>query len=158
MPSSSSSPPPARPRPGRSHDMPGGRGRAMTGASGQVEIAGVVATPYYPRGESYPQTIAELAGKAILAACEDAGISVKQIDGFAYYSGAGAGYGQSMDTAEFMETLGIPEVTFSASLTSGGGGSAGSIGLARAAIVAGDANVVVTVMALQQAKQRLRGG
>jgi acetyl-CoA acetyltransferase len=127
----------------------------MTGASGQVAIAGVGATPYYPRGESYPQTITELAGKAILAACEDAGISVRQIDGFAYYSGAGAGYGQSMDTAEFMETLGIPEVTFTASLTSGGGGSAGSIGLARAAILAGDATHVVTVMALQQAKQRL---
>ena len=127
----------------------------MTAASGQVAIAGVGATPYYPRGESYQQTITELAGKAILAACEDAGISVSQIDGFAYYSGAGAGYGQSMDTAEFMETLGIPEVTFSASLTSGGGGSAGSIGLARAAILAGDATHVVTVMALQQARQRL---
>jgi acetyl-CoA acetyltransferase len=127
----------------------------MTGASGQVAIAGVGATPYYPRGESYPQTITELAGKAILAACEDAGISVKEIDGFAYYSSAGAGYGQSMDTAEFMETLGIPEVTFSATLTSGGGGSAGSIGLARAAILAGDATHVVTVMALQQARQRL---
>jgi acetyl-CoA acetyltransferase len=127
----------------------------MTGASGQVAIAGVGATPYYRRGESYPQTITELAGQAILAACEDAGISVTQIDGFAYYSGAGAGYGQSMDTAEFMETLGIPEVTFSASLTSGGGGSAGSIGLARAAILAGDATYVVTVMALQQARQRL---
>lgn len=60
-----------------------------------------------------------------------------------------------MDTAEFMETLGIPEVTFSAALTSGGGGSAGAIGLARAAILAGDATVVVTVMALRQDKQRL---
>ncbi|MWA00853.1 thiolase [Actinomadura sp. LD22] len=121
----------------------------------QVAIVGVGATPYYPRGQSVPQTITELAGKAILAACEDAGLSVKDIDGFAYYSGAGAGYGSQMDTAEFMETLGIPEVTFSAALTSGGGGSAGSIGLARAAILAGDATVVVTVMALQQARQRL---
>ena len=124
-------------------------------ATAQVAIAGVGATPYYRRGESYPQTITELAGKAILAACEDAGIPVTAIDGFAYYSGAGAGYGQSMDTAEFMETLGIPEVTFTATLTSGGGGSAGSIGLARAAILAGDATHVVTVMALQQARQRL---
>lgn len=127
----------------------------MTRAAAQVAIAGVGATPYYRRGESYPQTITELAGKAILAACEDAGIPVTAIDGFAYYSGAGAGYGQSMDTAEFMETLGIPEVTFTATLTSGGGGSAGSIGLARAAILAGDATHVVTVMALQQARQRL---
>jgi acetyl-CoA acetyltransferase len=60
-----------------------------------------------------------------------------------------------MDTATFMETLGIPEVTFTAALTTGGGGSAGAIGLARAALVAGDATYVVTVMALQQAKQRL---
>lgn len=120
-----------------------------------VAVVGVGATPYYRRGESWPQTITELAGKAILAACEDAGISVSQLDGFAYYSNAGAGYGESMDTASFMETLGIDEVTFSASLTSGGGGSAGAVGLARAAILAGDATYVVTVMALQQAKQRL---
>jgi acetyl-CoA acetyltransferase len=120
-----------------------------------VAIVGVGATPYLKRGESWPQTITELAGKAILAACDDAGLRVTDIDGFAYYSGAGAGYTDKFDTAFFMETLGIPEVTFSAALTSGGGGSAGSIGLARAAIIAGDANVCVTVMALQQRKQRL---
>jgi acetyl-CoA acetyltransferase len=118
-------------------------------------IVGVGTTPYYRRGGSWPQTITQLAGQAILAACADAGLSVKDIDGFAYYSTAGAGYADKFDTALFMETLGIPEVTFSATLTSGGGGSAGSIGLARAAILAGDANVVVTVMALQQKKQRL---
>ncbi|MFD5810265.1 thiolase C-terminal domain-containing protein [Rhodococcus aetherivorans] len=127
----------------------------MSNGLRDVAIVGVGATPYYKRGGSAPQTITELAGKAILAACEDAGISVKEIDGFAYYSGAGAGYGAKMDTADFMETLGIPEVTFTASLTSGGGGSAGAIGLARAAIVAGDATTVVTVMALQQDQQRL---
>jgi acetyl-CoA acetyltransferase len=124
----------------------------MTGTR-DVAIVGVGATEYYKRGRSWPRTITQLAGSAILAACEDAGLSVTDIDGFAYYSGAGAGYGQAMDTADFMETLGIPEVTFTAALTSGGGGAAGSIGLARAAIVAGDANVVVTVMALQQARQ-----
>jgi acetyl-CoA acetyltransferase len=127
----------------------------LVSSTQQVAVVGVGATPYYRRGESAPQTITQLAGTAIIAACEDAGLSVTDIDGFAYYSGAGAGYGEQMDTAEFMETLGIPEVTFSAALTSGGGGSAGSIGLARAAILAGDATVVVTVMALQQAKQRL---
>jgi acetyl-CoA acetyltransferase len=123
--------------------------------SPDVAIVGVGSTPYYKRGGSAPQSILELAGKAILAACEDAGLSAEDIDGFAYYSSAGAGYGQKLDTAEFMETLGIPEVRFSASLTSGGGGAAGSVGLARAAIVAGDASVVVTVMALQQQVQRL---
>ncbi|WP_262058786.1 thiolase C-terminal domain-containing protein [Streptomyces sp. STR69] len=120
-----------------------------------VAIVGVGATPYYRRGESADKSITHLAGEAILAACADAGLSVKEIDGFAYYSGAGAGYGDKMESVDFMETLGIPEVRFSASLTNGGGGSAGSIGLARAAIVAGDASVVVTVMALQQQRQRL---
>jgi acetyl-CoA acetyltransferase len=120
-----------------------------------VAIVGVGATEYYKRGQSWPRTITELAGSAILAACEDAGLTVRDIDGFAYYSTAGAGYGDSLDSAEFMETLGIPEITFSATLTSGGGGAAGSVGLARAAIVSGDANVVVTVMALQQSRHRL---
>ncbi|GAC1402060.1 MAG: lipid-transfer protein [Mycobacterium sp.] len=120
-----------------------------------VAIVGIGATPYYKRGESLPKTTYELAGEAILAACADAGLSVRDIDGFAYYSGASAGYTEKMDTGDFMETLGIPEVRFTAALTAGGGGSAGAIGLARAAIVAGDASVVVTLMALQQSKQRL---
>jgi hypothetical protein len=119
-----------------------------------VAIVGVGAKDYYRRGESWPRTVTELAGSAILAACEDAGLSARDIDGFAYSSGAKSGDAENLDTA-FMETLGIPEVTFSAALTSGGG-SAGAIGLARAAIVAGDANVVVTVMALQQAARRGR--
>lgn len=126
----------------------------MTGLR-DVAIVGIGATPYYRRGESAGRSITRLAGEAILAACADAGLSVREIDGFAYYSGAGAGYGDRMESVDFMETLGIPEVRFSATLTSGGGGSAGAIGLARAAIVAGDASVVVTVMALQQQKQRL---
>jgi len=120
-----------------------------------VAIVGVGATPYYKRGGSASRSINELAAEAILAACEDAGISVKEIDGFAYYSGAGAGYGGKLETGEFVEMLGIPEVRFTASLTAGGGGSAGSVGLARAAIVAGDANVVVSFMALKQDAVRL---
>ena len=121
----------------------------------KTAIVGVGATPYYLRGTSVPRTIYEMAGDAIMGACEDAGINVKDIDGFAYYSGANAGYTDKMDTADFMEMLGIPEVTFTAALTSGGGGCAGAAGLATAAIVSGQATYVVTVMALQQDKQRL---
>lgn len=121
----------------------------------KTAIAGIGATPYYVRGQSYPRTINEMIGTAILAACDDAGINVKQIDGFAYYGSATAGYTDKMDTASIMEMLGIPEIGFTATLTSGGGGSAGGAGLATAAIMNGDATYVVTVMALQQAKQRL---
>src|SRR5271166_5379334 len=98
-----------RPFPPKSPDLMGD----STGLR-DVAIVGVGATPYYKRGESIPRTITELAGEAILAACADAGLSVREIDGFAYYSGATAGYTDKMDTADFMETLGIPEVTFTA--------------------------------------------
>ncbi|CAA0137589.1 Uncharacterised protein [Mycolicibacterium vanbaalenii] len=126
----------------------------MTGLR-DVAIVGAGTTKYYRRGESVPRTTNEMACEAILNACADAGLSVRDIDGFAYYSGASAGYTGKLDTADFMEILGIPEVRFTASLTSGGGGSAGAIDLARAAIVSGNARVVVTVMALQQSAQRL---
>jgi acetyl-CoA acetyltransferase len=121
----------------------------------KTAIVGIGYTPYYVRGQSYPQTINELAGIAILNACEDAGINVKQIDGFAYYSGAGAGYTDKFDTASLMETLGIPEVGFTATLTSGGGGMAGAAGLAAAGLMNEDCTYAVTVMALQQYRSRL---
>jgi acetyl-CoA acetyltransferase len=122
---------------------------ADTGAR-DVAIAGIGATPYYKRGETADKSITQLAGEAILAACADAGLSVADVDGLAFYSLARAGYGEQMEAGELVETLGIRELKFSAALTGGGGGSAGAIGLARAAIVAGDATAVVTVMALQQ--------
>lgn len=109
----------------------------------QTAIVGVGSTPYYRRGQSLPQTKLELACKAIIAACDDAGLSVKDVDGFAYYSGG-------FDTALIAQMLGIPEVKFTATLTGGGGGAAASVGLASAAIVSGQAEVVVSLMTLQQ--------
>jgi len=120
-------------------------------------IVGIGATPYYPRGHSWPQTVEQLASRAMVAACEDAGLNIRDIDGFAYYSHASAGYAGKFDTATFMEELGIREVGFTATLTSGGGGSAGAAGLATAAIMNGDAKYVITVMALQQLPQRRLG-
>jgi len=109
----------------------------------RTAIVGIGATPYYKRGASLPQTKIELACKAILAACEDAGLSVTDVDGFAYYSGG-------FDTSLIAQTLGIPEIKFTATLTGGGGGSAGSVGLAASAVVSGHAEVVVSLMTLQQ--------
>jgi acetyl-CoA acetyltransferase len=113
----------------------------------RTAIVGVGATPYYKRGRSAPQTLEELVGKAILAAADDAGLKVSDIDGFAYFAGG-------FDTPALMETLGIPEVRYTATLTGTGGGSAGSIGLAASAIVSGMADVVVCVGAVQQAAIR----
>jgi acetyl-CoA acetyltransferase len=113
----------------------------------RTAIVGLGSTPYYRRGRSVPQTLDELVGKAILAALDDAGLTPADVDGFAYFAGG-------FDTPMLMETLGIPEVRFSATLTGTGGGSAGCIGLAAAAIVAGQADVVVCVGANQQGAQR----
>jgi len=113
----------------------------------KTAIAGVGATPYYRRGGSDPQTLEELVGKAILAALDDCGLKTRDVDGFAYFAGG-------FDTGYLMETLGIPEVRFTASLTGTGGGSAGSVGLAAAAVVSGMADVVVCVGANKQGAQR----
>lgn len=123
----------------------------------KTAIVGVGATDYYRRGQSYPRTINDMAGEAILKACADAGISVKDIDGFAYYSTAGAGYVDKFDTGSLMETLGMPNVSFTATLTSGGGGCPGAIGLATAGLMNEDCRYAVTVMALQQLPQHRLG-
>ncbi len=116
----------------------------------QAAVVGVGATPYYKRGKSYPETELSMACTAVLAALDDAGLTVADLDGFAIYS-------QSCDPAEVASVLGVPEVRFAASLTSGGGGCAGALGLAAAAIHGGMANVCVTLMTLQQLNKRLGG-
>lgn len=116
----------------------------------KTAVVGVGATPYYRRGQSLPETELSMACTAILGALDDAGLTVNDLDGFAIYS-------NSCDPAEVGATLGVPEIRFAASLTSGGGGAAGSLGLAAAAITSGQAEVVVSLMTLQQATKRLGG-
>jgi acetyl-CoA acetyltransferase len=116
----------------------------------QTAVVGIGATPYYKRGQSLPHTPLSMACDAIVGALEDAGLTVQDLDGFAIYS-------NSVDPAEVASVLGVPEVRFAATLTSGGGGSAGSLGLAAAAIHSGMAEVVVSVMTLQQVNVRLGG-
>ena len=52
----------------------------------QAAVVGVGATQYYKRGRSLPQTPFEMAGKAMLGALEDAGLTVADVDGLALYS------------------------------------------------------------------------
>src|SRR6201985_807852 len=116
----------------------------------QTAVVGVGATPYYRRGQSVPETELSMACTAILAALEDAGLTIQDLDGFAIYS-------NSCDPATVGAVLGVPEVRFAATLTSGGGGAAGPLGRAAAAITSGQADVVVSLMTLQQAAKRLGG-
>ena len=114
-------------------------------------VVGVGATDYYRRGQSVPQTTMEMAIKATKAALDDAGLLPGDIDGFALYSMA------PVDPGAMAKEMGVGEVGFAATLTSGGGGAAASVGLAAAAIVAGMADVVVSLMTLQQAGTRFGG-
>ena len=113
----------------------------------ETAIAGVGATPYYFRGESVPQTLYELIGKAVLAAVEDAGLTIKDVDGLAFYA---AGFEPGLIT----EMLGIPEIGFSSVVSSGGNGSAGVLDLAAMAVETGRAKHVVCIGACQQSKHR----
>jgi acetyl-CoA acetyltransferase len=109
----------------------------------RTAIAGIGATPYYRRGGSAPQTRYELVAKALLAAVADAGLTVDDVDGLAFYAGG-------LDPAVLNEMLGIPELRFSAVVSGGGNGSAGTIDLAAMAIESGRARVVVCVGVCQQ--------
>ena len=82
----------------------------------KTAVVGVGSTPYYKRGQSVPETELSMACTAILAALDDAGLTVKDLDGFAIYS-------SSCDPATVGAVLGVDEIRFAATLTSGGAGS-----------------------------------
>jgi acetyl-CoA acetyltransferase len=133
---------PCSDRPGRFEDAP------QVSCRGGAALVGIGRTEYFRRGHSHPRTALEMAATAILAALSDAGLSIEDLDGFAYHSGG-------LETALLAQWLGLPDVRFSASVTGGGNGTAGSVGLAAAAITSGMASVVVSVTSLQQRDHRL---
>lgn len=112
----------------------------------KTAIVGVGRTPFYRRGQSLPQTRMELGARAILAALADAGLTVRDVDGFSQYA-----VHHGLDVNSLARMIGVPEVIFSAGVTGGGNGYTGSIILAADAITAGSASVVVCFKALQQA-------
>ncbi|MDO8389497.1 MAG: thiolase [Actinomycetota bacterium] len=116
----------------------------------KAAIVGVGATPYFKRGQSYPESELSMACSAILAALDDAGLTIKDLDGFSIYS-------SSCDPATVGAELGVPEIRWATTTTSGGGGCAGALGVAAAAIDGGMATTVVTLMTLQQLNKRLGG-
>ena len=111
---------------------------------GAVAVAGIGETPYYKHGQS-PDPEFTLALKAILRACEDAGIAPRAIDGFASYSN------DRNEPSRIAAALGLPELRFSnMQWGGGGGGGAAAVGNAAAAIATGMADCVVVFRALAQ--------
>ena len=111
---------------------------------GKVAVVGVGETTYYKHGQSAdPEFVLVL--KAILAACADAGLDPKDVDGFCSYSN------DRNDPPRLANALGIPELRYSnMQWTSGGGGAAAAVQNAAGAIVAGSAEVVVAYRGLAQ--------
>ena len=68
-----------------------------TALRGATAIVGLGQTPYYKRGQS-PDDEVTLCLKAIVAACEDAGVRPDDVDGFVSY-GADHCSGPSLMTA-----------------------------------------------------------
>ncbi|HEX5816218.1 MAG TPA: acetyl-CoA acetyltransferase [Methylomirabilota bacterium] len=111
---------------------------------GRVAVVGIGETDYYKHGQA-PESEVALALRAILRACEDAGLDPRTIDGFASYSN------DRNDPSRLAAALGLPELRFS-NMQWGGGGGGGSaaVGNAAAAIAAGYADCVVVFRALAQ--------
>lgn len=110
---------------------------------GATAIAGIGQTPHYKRGTA-GEPSGKLALRAIVDACVDAGIEPSEVDGFVSY-GAERNDGQKL-----MRALGTRELRFGALVWTHGGGIPGALGLAAAAIVSGQADVVVVYRAMSE--------
>ena len=122
----------------------------MSGFRGSAAVVGIGQTPYYKRGTS-PDPEMKLCLRAIVAACEDAGIDPTEIDGF-------VSYGSEKNTGQkLLPALGTRQLRFAALAWTHGGGIPGAVGIAASAIYAGQAEVVVVYRAMAEgSNQRLQ--
>jgi acetyl-CoA acetyltransferase len=111
---------------------------------GRVAIVGIGETPYYKHGAS-PDPEFKLVLKAVLAACADAGIDARRIDGFATYAN------DRSDPSRLAAALGLPLLrTATMQAGGGGGGCCAAVANGAAAIAAGLAECVVVYRGLAQ--------
>ena len=111
---------------------------------GRVAVVGIGETAYHRHGRS-PDAEFKLALKAVLAACADAGLDPRAVDGFASYSN------DRSEASRLAAALGIRELR-SATMQwgGGGGGCCAAVANGAAAITAGLADCVVVFRALAQ--------
>jgi acetyl-CoA acetyltransferase len=116
---------------------------------GKAAVVGIGQLPWYKRGTA-PEPESKLALRAVVAAAEDAGMDVRDIDGFTSW-GSERNAGRHL-----MSALGLRELRFSALVWTHGGGSAGAVGLAAMAVATGQANAVVVLRAMAETDARTR--
>ena len=91
------------------------------------------------------------AATAILAALDDAGLSITDVDGIARFDI------ENVNELQLVYGMGIPHLRFFAGVPSGGGAVAGTLVLAAMAVATGQANVVVCYRARNRGKQSSHG-
>jgi acetyl-CoA acetyltransferase len=111
---------------------------------GRTAIVGLGETRYYKRGAA-PDPEFKMTLEAIQLAAEDAGIDVRDIDGFASFSN------DRNDPPRIASALGSKSVGFSNMFWGGGGGGgSGAVGNAAAAVAAGYCDIAVAYRGLAQ--------
>jgi hypothetical protein len=104
------------------------QGRSLRG---RVAVIGIGETQYFKHGKS-PDPEFKMALQAILAACQDAGLNPKEIDGFASYSN------ERSDPSRLSTALGCHQLrSTTMQWGGGGGGNCAAVANGAAAIVAG---------------------
>ncbi len=110
---------------------------------GRAAVVGVGESRYYKRGEA-PDSEFQLACTAIRHAVEDAGLSMRDIDGVVAYM-------ERNEPVRLSAALGMGDLDFTAQTFGGGGNGAGAaVTIADAAITAGYAQCVVVFRSLAQ--------
>ncbi|WFR72602.1 transporter [Prescottella defluvii] len=117
---------------------------AANSLRGQVAVAGIGASDYFRHGGSTESEFTMVL-RAVLAAADDAGVEVDDIDGFVAFSNDGS------NPVRLATALGIRELRLGAmQYGGGGGGSAGHVAIGAAAIASGLADCVVAYRGCRQ--------
>jgi acetyl-CoA acetyltransferase len=106
-------------------------------------VAGIGQTTY---AKNLGRTELDLACEAIRAACDDAGVTVADIDGFISY------HIEQVAEVDLVTALGLSDLRLMARTPSGGGGAASILGLAALAVGRGVAEYVVAFRARNRSK------
>jgi acetyl-CoA acetyltransferase len=107
-------------------------------------IVGVGQTAY---GVDLERTELDLACEAVLAACADAGIDARDVDGIVRYDV------ENVREIDLVHALGLPDLTFYAGTASGGGGLASTVAIAALAVASGEATVVCCYRSRKRSKR-----
>jgi acetyl-CoA acetyltransferase len=113
----------------------------VSGFANKAAIVGIGQTEFSKNSGRSPL---QLAAEASLAALEDAGLKPSDVDGMLLFSV------EDNEEGDILRTLGIPGLSWSARVGLGGGGSAGSVFQAAAAIASGAAETVLILRAFNE--------